>query len=383
MKKSSLKIILIIIIMTTIFLFMLLKINKRENKVDIVTTTKKKTSSWYVPSGDKNRINIFMYKIDGSLSFTTEDSKESLIKDKNYKLIGAYNCKLESCEAYGYNTDQGEVVIYDDDYIIYKYYKNLAKNTKMQVAKYNTIDIMSFNGKDYGLAVSNVNSFYSFYDLKEEKFTTDFKYSNILVNETACLKDGNMIAANESEGKYYVVSYKDGNVKKTSEKYLGSFGNDKAVYYYEQQAEVFEADANILTSNFKKIFDQTYDKYAVTSSGNLILKDKKTETFSIYTPDGKRVKTSKEYKEISIILNDYIVVIDKDDYLKIVDIDGNVIEKYIKLDKNVFLPELSGYITYDGKSGIYLKTEDLSSNSYLIYYYIIDTKQKGVIEINL
>lgn len=79
-------------------------------------------------------------------------------------------------------------------------------------------------------------------------------------------------------------------------------------------------------------------------------------------------------------------VIDTDDYLKIVDVDGNVVAKFIKMNDNyVFHTMLSGWYEENDKNGIYLVIENTdieygTLGSGLEFYYVPETKEKGVIE---
>lgn len=400
-KKKNKKIwVVLIVLLLIIFCFVYLFVNmnndkknekkKEENKK---TTTKAKTNdNWYIPNGTENKINVYISLLDGYPNIIKDDEDSYFKSSNEYKILNSYLCTSKTCKGYGISQNSGEVIIYDNGYVIYDYNKNRAMKLKIPNALYNSVEFLSYEGKKYGLAVSNINNLYAFYSFEKEEFTTEFKYTNIFSFEEAGLADGNISVAIAEDGnyevsKYYIVSYDTGEVKKESNAYLGSFGNKNHVYYYENFSEMDGYEAIIYNDSFKKVLDEElYQLFAVTSSGNLIVKNKDENTFSIYTKNGKLIKKSKEYKEIGVVSNDYISVIDTDDYLKIVNIDGNVAAKFIKMTDNyIFHTMLSGWYKQNGKDGIYLVLENTdieygNKGSGLEYYYIPKTKEKGVIE---
>ena len=82
-----------------------------------------------------------------------------------------------------------------------------------------------------------------------------------------------------------------------------------------------------------------------------------------------------------MLFNDYVVVIDNDDYLKLINYDGNVITKFCKItDGLVFNETLSTTEKLDNETIINLVVEDTtldenSNEKYIKYYYNIDTKE--------
>lgn len=397
-KKKNKKIIFMILIIFILIMicssFYFINFKASKNKTINKTTTLKKVESddWYTPTGEASKIDIYFNKTDNYPVAIKDGEENYAAKNPEYKILNTYNCDLSYCKSYGFNSSKKEVIIKDDGYVIYNYDKNEVLKLKLPNAEYNSIEFLSYENKNYGLSVSNINNMYAFYSFKEDRFTTDFMYTNIFTSESAGLAKGNISASivennNYDAAKYYIVSYESGEIKKESNVYLGSFGNGKNVYYYENFAEMDGYDAIIYNGSFKEVMgEEKYEAFAVTTSGNLIIKNKDENTFSIYTKDGRLVKKSKEYKQVGVVSNDYVSVIDTDDYLKIVDVDGNVVAKFIKMNDNyVFHTMLSGWYEENDKNGIYLVIENTdieygTLGSGLEFYYVPETKEKGVIE---
>lgn len=376
-KKSNNKtlivvIILIILFITIIYLFSLYNSNSNVKKgVKKKTSELKKQDDWYVPSGEASKIEIYKSDANNYPVFIKDDKDTSYKTNTLYKMMETYRCDVSSCKTYGYNDYKNEVIIKDDGYIIYNYETNRALKLSMPDAEYNTIDFMSYENEDYGLSVSNINGMYAFYSLKSNSFKTDFKYTNIFTSNSSSLIDNCFIAAKESEGKTYVVNYNTGKEIKESEAYLGSFGNGKEIYYFEDYGDI-ERNAIIYDKDFNKVLDGSYDLFSSTKSGNLVVRNN-DESFSIYTKEGKLVKKSKNYKKVLLILNDYVIIKDTDDYLKIVNTDGSLLAKYAKLQDNSYLDmSLSGFYK-SGETLIYLFVN--KDDGIIRYSYNIKTKE--------
>lgn len=400
-KKEKIKrnifmilIILILIMVCSSFYFINFKTDKNKTSDKTTTLNKTKNDDWYTPTGEATKIDFYFNETNNYPVAIKDGEENYAVKNSEYKILNTYNCDLSYCKSYGFNSSKKEVIIKDDGYVIYNYDKNKALKLKLPNAEYNSIEFLSYENKNYGLSVSNINNMYAFYSFKENRFTTDFMYTNIFTTESAGLVKGNISAStiennNYEATKYYIISYETGEIKKESNVYLGSFGNGNNVYYYENFAKMDGYDVVIYNSSFKKVMgEEKYEAFAVTSSGNLIIKNKDENTFSIYAKDGKLVKKSKEYKQVGVVSNDYVSVIDTDDYLKIVDVDGNVVAKFIKMNDNyVFHTMLSGWYEQNDKNGIYLVVENTDieygvTGNGLKFYYVPKTKEKGVIETN-
>lgn len=385
-------IILIFILLFIIYYFTCIKANTIETETIEEFTKQKSKNEWFTPNGETSKIDVYLKTSSNYPIFINQYDENQVKLDEEYKIINTYKCETSTCKNYGINQEKNEVIIKDSSYVIYNYKKNKALKINLPDAEYKSIEFLSYKNKDYGLSISNINDMYGFYSLEKEKFTTDFKYTNIFTSEVSGLVKGNISvvissAENIDDNKYYIVSYDSGKVKKESNTYLGSFSNDDYVYYYENFTDINGYDAIIYNDDFEPILkEERHSLFAVTSSGNLIVKNKDENTFSIYTKKGKLVKKSKEYKKVCIVLNDYVVVIDNDDFLKIVDVDGNVVSKFVEMTDNyVFYETLSGLGKIKDKNGIFLVVENTNVEENLKgrglkYYYVFDSMEKGVIE---
>ena len=382
-KKNLTFLMFIILIIICLIILLVLK-NNKENSANKEPVENAEEDKWYVPGGDVTKIDFYYNELDGYFTFDKE-GENTFDNDPNYKILGTYNCSTSTCQSFGSNVPDDEVIILDGKYLIYNYKENKAYDLNLPNANYSSIEFLSYEGKDYGLSVSNINGMYAFYSLEQEAFTTDFKYTNIFNFETAGLVKGNIstVINNGDEIKYYIVSYKDGNVIKDSNFYLGSFGNGKNVYYYENYEMNSGYDAVIYDDEFNDILDgNRFTLFAVTESGNLVAKQAEENSFSIYNKTGTLVKKSKDYKDVSILLNDYAAVIDNDDYLKIIDVDANVVSKCMKMDETLIINDkLSGVRKKDDEDGIFVRVSDINDKQYECFY-MLDSKEKGITELS-
>ena len=379
--------ILIIIIIFVLGLGLFLYSNDFNKKDDAKGASGKEETSlkslWYKPEGDASKIEIYHLKMDNSYVSIKENEDKSFI-DSKYEYKNTYNCTTLSCSMYQFGTNSSKVVVKDDGYLLYDFDKNKAKKLNLPNALYNDIKLLSSNAKDYGLAISDINGMYAFYSFEKKLFTTDFKYSNIYEVETDGLSKGYISAViNKDEiPKYCIVNYKNDSTIHESDAYIGVIGNENKTYFYENYSDLSGISAIIYNSNFKPLFgEETYDMFGISESGNVILKDKDNSTFSMYTDEGRMVKTSKEYKDILMIVKDYVVVVDGDDILKVVDYDGNIKARFDKLTSDyMFNSETSGLFFENGNVvlNIYIEKKE---NVITKFYYAPSTKEKGKIDL--
>ena len=376
MKKRN-KIFLILIILI-ILLFIVYLVREKTSVKEIkevkkIITTKK--DKWIIPNGDALKINIYYDKKNNLYEAINEfDSYNYNLS--SYKLINSYRCTLDSCQSYKVDNDSKKVIIKDDGYYIYDFIDNKAKKLNISDAYYKEVEILSYNGKIYGLSILNINDKYAFYSYKKEDFTLEFDYDNILSSEKNCLINGNIIVTKDN--KYYVINYNSSKVLKESNNYIGSFGSN-TVYYYENYGDEEKEESLIYNSAFKKILkNNLYKLYSSSKKGNLIVKDIKKENFIIYNDSGVKIKESKEYKEILDIINENIIVIDNDDYLKIIDIDGNIKAQFMKFNDSLVYDKSSIKIV-DSKIYFNIINTNEEENNWKTYYYDTKSMKKGVL----
>lgn len=379
--------ILILITLLTIWLIVFLNGDKKNGKKN--STTKKTTNklaAWSSPKGLASKLKIYKSDVKNTLLTVKEGDYNQLVENEEYQLISNYDCTTSSCKSYGASTEMGYLIIKDGGYFVYNYEKNLAKKIAIPDAEYNTMEFLTYEGKVYGLAVSNINDLYAFYSMDLGKFTTDFNYTNIFNFDIACLIKGYFIAAasesgNLEEAYYYLVDYQTGAIKRKSSSHLGSFGNGKHVYYYENHSFDNGYYAQLYNDDFNLLLDgKRYDMFAVSKAGNLVIKND-DNTFSVYNAKGTLIKTSKKYKQVMMVLNDYVMVTDNDDYLKLIDYDSNVIAKFTKMkDDYLFDNMTSGVYVSNNKKFIYADVRNLNSGEVRRYYYDLQTRDSGVLE---
>lgn len=147
-----------------------------------------------------------------------------------------------------------------------------------------------------------------------------------------------------------------------------------------------KGNVQIYNDKLELLLDKV-NKYGITDNGNIMV-TKDNKNFDIYDKNGNLIKTSKEYSEIKLIVNNYVAIID-DGYLKLIDYNEKEVAKFTEWnDKMTFHTLLSGYYIDNSTkvSGVYLVIEDESipdgtKGRGKEYYYGTDTKEVGVIEL--
>lgn len=393
-KKTKIIIIAILFVAVLVVLLALYFVNKpSKNKpkeeVSKTTITKVDTKNWFTPKGNVTTINFYSSGYYDAAVKKGEDESNYVLEDSIYKLKNTYKCTTADCVYF--TPLDGFSVIYDDaKYYYYDYENNKAKKISLE-GTFKDINILSYEGKIYGLVLTNDSNLKAFYSYDDEKVTIDYKYDYMETYNRFLLSKGMLIVGytNEfSNYETYIVDYKTGDIKFDAEgANIGTVNNDNTVYYYKNYCETDCMEAKIYNENFKLLFDgEKYSLFDVSTSGNIAVASDGATSYSIYNKNGTLIKKSKEYKTVNLIVNGYIAVVDKDNYLKLIDFDGNVVAKFLELtDDYIFHSMISGWYTENDKNGIYLVVENKTieygtKGSGLEYYYIPTTKEKGVIE---
>ena len=376
-KLKYIKIISILVILLLLFLLVFLILthdNNTDKKVPITTTTKKiKKEVWNTPYGNKGIANI--YYDEENKSLTIENNEE-----KN-KIKYTYKCSNSDCVIEKLYEELGYTLIYDGGYILYNYKDDLYMNIKLSVNDYKTVRLIYYDKIIYGYVITNNDNLSAVYNKKLERQVTDYKYSldyNNLYGSPEVIDD-NYILSDSSN--YYLISLRTGKEKYTinKEEYsLKSIGANNSVYYIKE----YDNTSEICNKYLKPIIKGRYNNYGVNSKGNIIV-DAKNNKYSIYNRKGTLIKTSKEYKKIIKIVNDYVIVLDNDNYLKIVDYDGRLLAKFIKYNNNLIINyELSGIYKKGEYERIRIIIEDTSKKQFSEYYYVPKTKKSGIIKLD-
>ncbi len=400
--KKMLFILLIIVIIFLIISLVLFKIVKnktiKEDNVKKTTIKSTKKDVWKRSNGTNGNIYVYESKDNGYLYVVTDNNESEVSKD-NYNLLNTYKCNTKNCTSYNEYNDIAYVIIKDGTYRLYDYKNNLYKETNIPEGNYSTISLMYYENTIYGYAIQDDKYMNAIYDVKTNKLS-EFKYKVIgSINSSAELSKGYVSVSYSEDSnlnlinpdKMYLIRLKDEKKvlesdldKEYGYEYITSISNGKYVYYIKDVGTSIN-NSKIYNSDLKELFGgKRYSKYGVSDKGNIVVAE--DNNYLIYNSDGELIKKSKTYKEIYTILNDYIVVVDNDNYLKITDYDGNILTRFTKMrDSYKFIDIASGIYTKNGKRGIYVAIEnsDIEEGTLgrgLYYYYIPETKEKGVFE---
>ena len=255
--------------------------------------SKSDPDSWYTPIGKAKTLNFYSSSDNSFVS--TEDTL-------NEKLIGKYQCYSDNCKVYSGSVDTNEVIIYDEDYIIYDCMQEQAK--KLHLNEFSSINFLVYNYKSYFLQVFNEYGFFAIYSLEKNEFVTDFKYMTLVSENSVSLKYNKLIA--KIDDKNILINLENGEELFETTNDFNTIENDKYIYYYEKKEDGY----NIYNSNIKMLFELKTDAiFSVSKSGNLVIKND-DETFSMYNNKGVLIKNSKKYDKVSFLIKDYEVVID-------------------------------------------------------------------------
>lgn len=359
-KNISKWIYVILFLIIILFLYFMIKnkINnntvKEDNKNNLIQT------KWYIPDGDKSLINIYEDE-NKTITFSKDYSLE------NYELKNTYLCTSINCKYFDYYYKNSYVIIYDDNYLIYDYKNNRALDLELDKKIYNNIYFCGYKNKVYGLMISNSDNLFAYYSLKENKFLTDFKYDIVLDNENILYKENKIIvkSSNKEDTNYYVINLDNNKILLSSKNEMSVFNNKDYIYYKVKYNLDDKFYFEIYNDDFELVFgDIKYNLFSVSKDGNLVVKNE-DDSFSLYTKNGNLIKSSKNYKKILNIVNDYVILIDTDDYLKLVNNDGNVVTKYGKIEDNyVYNYDLS----YIDENIIYIIFNNGDINQVKCYY---------------
>ncbi len=393
-KNNKLTIIIVAIILTLLALLIILFcIHKGNNKnVNSTTTmTKKEKVVWSTPTGNNGTINIYYDSLNNKLLIP--DNKElddALSTDKNYKLKYVYKCSNSDCKSIGIYEDLGYVLINDGGYILYNYKNDLFSKININETGYKSIKPIYFSKKIYGYLLINEDNTIALYNNVLNKIITDYKYklnSTYDYSFSPEIIDNNYIMLDDNN-TYHLIDFKTGKEKHTNniqDYELSAVCENGNVYYIKKYVNEI-SHVEICNRNLKPIIKGKYTNYSINSKGNVIVETKDNK-YSIYNKKGTLIKTSKEYIRLYNIVNDYIIVLDSDNYIKIVDYDGRVLAKFIKNSDNIVVHnEISGIRKKGASSQVFVIIENAELEEgvvgkYTEYYYDSKTKKSDSIKL--
>ena len=369
-------------------------IDKVGDKVEDIIDKSEEIVEDKVEQNNKSGVTISLYKqADGNyiFSYNSNDYNKNVYEQGQYIKLDTYECNSYNCK---YKDGAiNKVLIYDNDYILYDV--NTKKETKLNlnIDSSNDTKLIYYDKVVYGIEVYK-NGKNAYYDLNKLKYITEFKYSGFNFNDGS-IKFNKLIAyddpdeENPFEHNYYIYDLKTEKVifeGKQLNILQGKEFNNHLYFVTMNSSDIEKNSYNIYNDKFELLFEDV-KKYGITDNGNIMI-TKDNKSFSTYNEKGNLIKTSKEYSEIKLIVNNYVAVID-DGYLKLIDYNELEIAKFTQWnDKMIFHELLSGYFTdYTTKiHGVYLVVEDESIEEGVKgrgkeYYYGTETKQTGVIEL--
>ena len=308
-----------------------------------------------------------------------------------YKLVNTYNCIEDNCHGYDVSKYSKQVVIYDGGkYYLYNYETGVKDEINIGSEQVKNINFLSSKKGDYGLAVSkDYGSKLALYNLKNKEYISDFIYGyslNYNVNE---LLDNNYFAVSNHVGDSDEVLILDNSTGAVIKK----FNDGNGIFSATLGDEIIYGVTHGIGTNWRlynskfELFngDDSYYEYAINSNGTITLFEE-VGTFSVYNSKGELVSSSKTYQKIEKIVKDYVIVLDDNDDLKLLDLNEDEVVTFLNVKGKYRLhPMISGWYTENGKTGVYMLVEDTTIpygtiGSGLKYYYIPSTGESGVIK---
>ena len=322
---------------------------------------------------------------------TIGDYKSTFLSDKkyddmpSYKLLDTYSCVKDICDGLAINNLTGEAIIYDENvYYIYDYKTTRKKEINLGSKKYKNMGFLISKKDTYGIYVFNDDQKAAIYNYKQNKYITDFIYDGVINYNINELLDNNYYAGYKRvDNKYTLYILKnDGEIYKSFDEFENvesTMIGDKVFYLMNNFQNNFTY--KIYNSNFESLLkENNYYYYAINTHNTINLYNSSDKTkFYIYDTDGNKILESKTYKEVIKVLKDYIVILDNEDNLKLIDTNEKEITTFLKITDDYRIHSLiSGWHTENGKNGIYMVIENKkipygTEGSGLEYYYIPDT----------
>ena len=339
----------------------------------------------------KSGVIINFYKSEGNdylSSYSSNDIYENNYENNNYEKVGSYECYSYNCKFKNGYLDK--TVIYDGDYILYDVKTKKSTRLDLNVDSSDYVSFIYYDKVIYGLSVSKYNK-YAFYDLNKKKYITDFEYSGFNNYNDGSIKFNKLIAYknidddNPFESNFYIYDLTSGKIIYDKSNLSVLHGNEFKNHLYYSMSKANSNTYEIYNDKLELLVEGVV-KFGLTDNGNIMV-TKDNKTFTIYDNKGNIIKTSKEYSDIKLIVDNYVAVID-DGSLKLLDYNEVEVTKFTWNDKMIFHELLSGYYTDTTikVKGIYLVVEDESipegtKGRGKEYYYGLDNHESGLIEL--
>lgn len=304
--------------------------------------------------------------------------------------VGSITCKGEECE-YITAYDSYAIIKEDQEYYLYNYINNTLEFGPFNIENINNSYsyLISYNKSLYGLIYKHEGSTY-IYSLLTNRTLKNIK-GYLLGNQTfidisLVYKYGYAIFVDND--KYNFINLKTGNISYSINDTLTSIVEDsEGKNLYISTINKRTNSIKLYNHNGKELFnDEDIKDYKISNTNIIVSNGKK---FIIYDNNFNLKLKSSNYDSILSLYDDFVVVLNKK-HLCIVDFHDKVLatfEDEWDSNKYIFHYMNSGWNTLNGKYGIYLTIQDKSKafgsmGSWLKFYYIKQTGESGVLEMN-
>lgn len=342
-------------------------------------------------SGDK----IFLYKYKQDNIYQDSMTRETIKTDAylvstydneygNFILVDTYECLNKECAGYHYSENLNKALIKDGEYYLYDFSNKNKTKLNINDSNISNIRFVENSSKVFGLYVTKESGKSAFYNLDSNTFVTKYEYGLMYaldsINSVFASSNNNTVLINPNSGS---IEKTINGLESISEVHI----NGNTYYQAYPVSEGPNYSRVVLNSNLDRIISNANDEMVSTfNSDSTITMSNNSNHFYTYDINGNLIYTSKEYKSIVKILKDYVVAINNEDDLVILNRSDEVLTTLLKVTSQYHLhPLMSGWYTTNGKNGIYILVEDSNipygtEGSGLEYYYIPETAETGVIK---
>ena len=323
----------------------------------------------------KNVLNSYGY-----YEYSTTDGEQ----------VGSVTCISEDCQ-YVTAFDNYAIIKENQEYYLYNYVNNSLEFGPFEVENIDNPYSYTLNyiKKLYGIVYKKDGNTYIYSLLTNKTLKSNKGYllsSQSFMDISLIYKYGYAVFVDND--KYNFVNLKTGNVSYTINDTLSSIIEDsegKNLYISTINKE--NGNIKLYNNNGKELFkDEDIKNYKISKNSIIVSSGK---GFSVYDNNLNLKLKSSNYDSVVYLYDDFVVVLNKK-HLSVVDFNDKILATFDEEwdnNKYTFHYMNSGWNTVDGKYGIYLTIQDKSKDfgsmgSWLKLYYIKETGETGVLEMN-
>ncbi len=300
-----------------------------------------------------------------------------------------YECKKE-CE--NFSSDSPNYLLFiDDGLVVYDIDNDKKENINYPYDSSYNYSLVIYD-KPRGIIASGEEKI-EYYSIEYDKLI--LSYDKTEYKRPFIYKSGRdyLVVSYFDKDESYIMNLLDFEGKVFKPKFNDLIKLENSNYYqFKIYADQISDDVIFYTNNIEPLFDgksysSDFDEFLI-NDGNLIINGNDRNKFLVYDSNYQLVKTSKEYKKIyNILEGPYFIVLDSDNYIKIINYEEEEKAKIVEMSSNLtYHSMISGWHTENNKNGIYMvfgnaDIEYPKLGSGLEYFYIPDTNEMGVIEI--